>query len=99
MTRGVIGNTSGFGSEESRFEPWRVNQKKGEQKKFSFFCWYIPACVVLFVKLFMFLVVKKETSPQRYTELHREKHSVVLCVLCGKKEFNHEAHNVLHKVH
>jgi hypothetical protein len=54
---------------------------------------------VLFVKLFMFLVVKKETSPQRYTELHREKHSVVLCVLCGKKEFNHEAHNVLHKVH
>ena len=26
MTRGVIGNTSDFGSEESRFEPWRVNK-------------------------------------------------------------------------
>ena len=26
MTRGVIGNTSDFGSEESRFEPWRVNR-------------------------------------------------------------------------
>ena len=26
LTRGVIGNTSDFGSEESRFEPWRVNQ-------------------------------------------------------------------------
>ncbi len=25
LTRGVIGNTSGFGPEESRFEPWRVN--------------------------------------------------------------------------
>ena len=25
LTRGVIGNTSDFGSEESRFEPWRVN--------------------------------------------------------------------------
>ena len=28
MTRGVIGNTSDFGSEESRFEPWRVNRSK-----------------------------------------------------------------------
>ena len=28
LTRGVIGNTSGFGPEESRFEPWRVNQNK-----------------------------------------------------------------------
>jgi hypothetical protein len=27
LTRGVIGNTSDFGSEESRFEPWRVNIK------------------------------------------------------------------------
>ena len=27
LTRGVIGNTSDFGSEESRFEPWRVNMK------------------------------------------------------------------------
>ncbi len=27
MTRGVTGNTSDFGSEESRFEPWRVNKK------------------------------------------------------------------------
>ncbi len=26
LTRGVIGNTSDFGSEESRFEPWRVNK-------------------------------------------------------------------------
>ena len=26
LTRGVIGNTSDFGSGESRFEPWRVNQ-------------------------------------------------------------------------
>ncbi len=45
------------------------------------------------------LVVKKETSPQSYTELHREKYSVVLCVLYGKKELNHEVHNVLHKIH
>ena len=28
LTRGVIGNTSGFGPEESRFEPWRVNLKR-----------------------------------------------------------------------
>jgi hypothetical protein len=28
LTRGVIGNTSDFGSEESRFEPWRVNIEK-----------------------------------------------------------------------
>ena len=25
LTRSVIGNTSDFGSEECRFEPWRVN--------------------------------------------------------------------------
>ena len=29
MSFGVIGNTSDFGSEESRFEPWRDN-KNGE---------------------------------------------------------------------
>ncbi len=29
LTRGVTGNTSDFGSEESRFEPWRVNTNKG----------------------------------------------------------------------
>ena len=28
LTRGVIGNTSGFGPEESRFEPRRVNWKR-----------------------------------------------------------------------
>ena len=27
LTHGVIGNTSDFGSEESRFEPWWVNKK------------------------------------------------------------------------
>jgi hypothetical protein len=27
LTRGVIGNTSDFGSEESKFEPWRVNSQ------------------------------------------------------------------------
>ena len=29
MTHGVIGNTSDFGSEESRFETWWVNKKSG----------------------------------------------------------------------
>ena len=29
LSRGVTGNTSDFGSEESRFEPWRDNQIKG----------------------------------------------------------------------
>ncbi len=37
MTRGVIGNTSGFGPEESRFEPWRVNQNKKSEVYFGFF--------------------------------------------------------------
>ena len=27
LTHGVIGNTSDFGSEESRFEPWWVNHE------------------------------------------------------------------------
>ena len=27
MARGVTGNTSDFGSEESRFDPWRANKK------------------------------------------------------------------------
>ena len=40
LTRGVIGNTSDFGSEESRFEPWRVNKLKMKKlsQKGSFFC-------------------------------------------------------------
>ena len=36
LTRGVIGNTSDFGSEESRFEPWRVNMKGIISKRWSF---------------------------------------------------------------
>ncbi len=28
LTCGVTGNTSDSGSEESRFEPWQVNQKQ-----------------------------------------------------------------------
>ncbi len=33
LTCGVTGNTSDFGSEESRFEPWQVNQYKGSAIK------------------------------------------------------------------
>ena len=36
MTDGVTGNTSDFGSEESRFEPWSVN-RKGNPAKAGFF--------------------------------------------------------------
>ena len=28
LTCGVTGNTSDFGSEESRFEPWQVNRRQ-----------------------------------------------------------------------
>ena len=54
--------------------------------------------IILYIFI-VFLVVKKENPPQRYTELHREKYSVVLCVLCGEKDYNHEVHYALHKVH
>ena len=30
LTDGVTGNTSDFGSEESRFEPWSVNESPPE---------------------------------------------------------------------
>lgn len=36
LTDGVTGNTSDFGSEESRFEPWSVNSKVDKPEvKFS----------------------------------------------------------------
>ena len=40
LSRGVIGNTSDFGSEESKFEPWRDNWKSMSYNEFcdSFFC-------------------------------------------------------------
>ena len=34
LTHGVIGNTSDFGSEESRFEPWWVNIKSSFRAAF-----------------------------------------------------------------
>jgi hypothetical protein len=37
LTRGVTGNTSDFGSEESRFEPWRVNQNEGAHNRVLLF--------------------------------------------------------------
>ena len=42
LTDGVTGNTSDFGSEESRFEPWSVNEKSfPAMGSFSFlFCFY-----------------------------------------------------------
>ena len=30
MADGVTGNTSVFGTEESRFEPWSANKRKGK---------------------------------------------------------------------
>ena len=33
LTDGVTGNTSDFGSEESRFEPWSVNYKEALLKR------------------------------------------------------------------
>ncbi len=38
MSDGVTGNTSDFGSEESRFEPWSDNIKAVKQLKFNGFC-------------------------------------------------------------
>ena len=36
LTDGVTGNTSDFGSEESRFEPWSVNQEAPHSRGFCF---------------------------------------------------------------
>ena len=37
LSRGVTGNTSDFGSEESRFEPWRDNQRIKQRFRRCFF--------------------------------------------------------------
>ena len=37
LADGVTGNTSDFGSEESRFEPWSANQ--GKPRESGVFCW------------------------------------------------------------
>ena len=36
LTDGVTGNTSDFGSEESRFEPWSVNEILASWRGFLF---------------------------------------------------------------
>ncbi len=37
LTDGVTGNTSVFGTEESRFEPWSVNQLNPRNESFGDF--------------------------------------------------------------
>ncbi len=41
LTDGVTGNTSDFGSEESRFEPWSVNKDERNPARAGFFI-YTP---------------------------------------------------------
>jgi hypothetical protein len=40
MAHGVTGNTSVFGTEESRFEPWWANSKKNLSEMKGFFLFW-----------------------------------------------------------
>lgn len=46
MPDGVTGNTSDFGSEESRFEPWSGNKKSGNIRTFLFYMLYILSTTI-----------------------------------------------------
>ena len=45
MADGVTGNTSDFGSEESRFEPWSANKETPRKRGFFVHCLIAPSAV------------------------------------------------------